>query len=268
MQEHSYVRFLGHFLLVMGVGGATTTIFAGIGFVADRYREEGPRDVVALAFYWGLASVLGYPIVSDIMAGWTTIHALVPLTIPAAVGLSLVVRKARLALARDDGQLAAVTMVLLLAAATATLGGGLAVNVLYPTEKKNPVVQYAQPAGDMKPTLARIEAVAAENDGIDVVFYGEEFYTPNETRGDASLDIESGGYAGWFARLPLPWYLEIYDANVTSTKDPGFVESTQPPVVITLRDEEDPIQNRLDGYDRVVHQGYLSDRPVVFYVRE
>ncbi len=268
MQEHSYVRFLGHFLLVMGAGGATTTVFAAIGFIADRYREEGPRDVVAFAFYWGLASVLGYPIVSDIMAGWTTIHALVPLTIPAAVGLSVVVRNAHRALARDDGRLAAVTIVLLVAAGTATLGGGLAVNVLYPTERMNPVVQYAQPAGDMKPTLARIEGMAAENDGIDVVFFGEEFYTPNETREEPSLDIEDGGYEGWFARLPLPWYFDIYEANVTSTKDPLVVESNQPPVVITIADEEDPIRHRLDGYDRVVRQGYLSDRPVVFYLRD
>jgi uncharacterized protein (TIGR03663 family) len=268
MQEHSYVRFLGHLLLVMGVGGATTTIFSGIGFVADRYRDAGPRDLVAFSFYWGLASVLGYPIVSDIMAGWTAVHALIPLAVPAAVGLGLVIRKLLAALDRDDGRLAAVTVVLLVLAATATLGGGLAVNVLYPTEKANPVVQYAQPAGDMKPQLARIEEVSAANEGIDVVFYGEEYYTPNETRGDASLDIETGGYAGWFARLPLPWYLEQYDANVTSTKDPRYFEEHQPPVVITLREESGDIEHRLEGYERTVRQGYLSDRPVVFYIRE
>jgi len=268
MQEHSYVRFLGHLLLVMGVGGATTTIFSGIGFVADRYREAGPRDVVAFTFYWGLASVLGYPIVSDIMAGWTAVHALIPLAVPAAVGLALVIRKLLGALERDDGRLAAVTVVLLVLAATATLGGGLAVNVLYPTEKANPVVQYAQPAGDMKPQLARIEELSAANEGIDVVFYGEEYYTPNETRGDASLDIETGGYAGWFARLPLPWYLEQYDANVTSTTDPEYFEENQPPVVITLREESGDIEGRLEGYERTVRQGYLSDRPVVFFIRE
>lgn len=268
MQEHSYVKFLGHLLLVMAVGGITTTVFAGIGFVADRYREAGPRDVVAFAFYWGLASVLGYPIVSDIMAGWTAVHALVPLAVPGAVGLSVVARTARDAIAADDGRVAAVTVVLLVLGATATLGGGVAVNVLYPTEKMNPVVQYAQPAGDMKPTLAEIEGIAAENEGVDVVFYGEEYYTPNETGADARLDIETGGYAGWFARLPLPWYLEIYDANVTSTKDPDYFEDHQPPVVITLREETPTIRPDLQDYRSVTHQGYLSDRPVVFYIKE
>ena len=267
MQEHSYVKFLGHLLLVMAVGGLTTTIFAGIGFIADRYREAGPRDVVAFSFYWGLASVLGYPIVSDIMAGWTAVHALVPLAVPGAVGLAVVTRKARRAIARDDGRVAAITVVLLVLGATATIGGGLAVNVVYPTEKKNPVVQYAQPAGDMKPTLAEVERLSAQNEGVDVVFYGDEYYTPNET-GGAQLDIETGGYAGWFARLPLPWYLEKYDANVTSTKDSAYFQRHQPPVVITLRSDASDIRYRLEGYREVEHQGYLSDRPVVFFVRD
>ena len=44
----------------------------------------------------------------------------------------------------------------------------------------------------------RIERVVEENDGIDVVFYGDEFYTPNETS-DTSLEIEDAldDLPGW-----------------------------------------------------------------------
>ncbi len=267
MQEHSTVAFLGHLLKVLAVGGLTTLVFSVIGFLTDRYRVGGPRDVVSLAFYWGLASLVGYPIVSDIKAGWTGVHVLIPLAIPAAVGLAVVLRRAETALRRNDRRTAAIALVLLLGAGLVTVGSGVAVNAVYPADDRNPVVQYAQPAGDMKPTLAEIEEIAAENEGIDVMFYGEEFYTEGELEEPATLDIESGGFGGWFDRLPLPWYLEQYDARVGSIEDPAVIEEYDPPVVITLEEDASDIEHRLDGYRSVEHQGYLHSRPVVFYVR-
>jgi predicted membrane-bound mannosyltransferase len=161
-----------------------------------------------------------------------------------------------------------VTLALLLVGASATLGGAVATSYVYPADDRNPLVQYAQPAGDMKPTLAEIERLSAENEGIDVVFYGEEFYSPNETDTDPRLDIEEGGYPGWFARLPLPWYFEPYDANVTSTKSPADVETYRPPVVITLEESASDIRGNLSDYREVTHQGYLHDRPIVFFIRD
>ncbi|MFB6086675.1 MAG: flippase activity-associated protein Agl23 [Halodesulfurarchaeum sp.] len=268
MQKHSYVNFLGHLLKVVAVGGLTTMVFGTIGFLADRYRSGDPRDVVALAFYWGLASLLGYPIVSDIQAGWTAVHVLVPLAIPAAVGLALVLRRAERALRRNDRRTAAVALVLLLGAGLVTAGAGIGINVVYPADDRNPVVQYAQPAGDMKPTLEAIEEIAAEHEGIDVMFYGEEFYTADELGEPATLDIDDGGYAGWFDRLPLPWYLEQYDARVGSTKDPSVIERYDPPVVIVLEESASEVRSRLEGYREVTHQGYLHSRPIVFFIRE
>ena len=268
MQEHSYVKFLGHLLLVLAVGGLTTTVFASIGFLADRYQRGGPRDIVALAFYWGAASLVGYPIVSDIKAGWTAVHVLVPLAIPAAVGLAVILRRAESALRREETRTAAVAIVLLLGAGLVTAGSGVAVNAVYPADDRNPVVQYAQPSGDMKPTLAEIETLADENEGIDVLFYGQEFYTEGELEEPATLDIESGGFSSWFDRLPLPWYLEQYDARVGSTLDPDDVERIDAPVVITLREDAGDIRHELEDYREVEHQGYLHSRPIVFYIRE
>ncbi|MBS3761196.1 MAG: hypothetical protein KGY43_07000, partial [Halodesulfurarchaeum sp.] len=149
-----------------------------------------------------------------------------------------------------------------------TVGGGVAVNAVYPADDRNPVVQYAQPAGDMKPTLAEIERASGEQEGIDVLFYGEEFYTEGELEEPATLDIDSGGYGGWFDRLPLPWYLEQYDARVGSTLDADDVEQMDAPVVITIQADASDIRHKLDNYREVTHQGYLHSRPVVFYIRE
>jgi uncharacterized protein (TIGR03663 family) len=268
MQEHSYVNFLGHLLKVLAVGGLTTVAFGALGFVVERYREAGPRDVVALTFFWGVFSLLGYPVVSDIKAGWTAVHVLLPLAVPAAVGLATVLRRAERALRRDEQRTAAIAVLLLVGAGLVTAGSGVAVNAVYPADDRNPVVQYAQPAGDMKPTLAEIEAIAAENEGIDVVFYGEEFYTEGEFDAPATMSIEDGGYAGWFDRLPLPWYLEQYDARVASTTELSVLAETDAPVVIALGEHADDLDLVLSDSRKVEHQGYLHSRPLVFYVQE
>ena len=268
MQEHSYVAFLGHLLKVLAVGGLTTVAFGAMGFVVDRYREAGPRDLVALTFFWGLFSLLGYPVVSDIKAGWTAVHVLLPLAVPAAVGLATVLRRAERALRRNERRIAAVAVLLLVGGALITTGSGVAVNAVYPADDRNPVVQYAQPAGDMKPTLEEIEAVAAENEGIDVVFYGEEFYTDGEFEAPATMSIEHGGYDGWFDRLPLPWYLQRSDARVASTTQESVIADTDAPVVIALGEHADDLDPILSDYRSVEHQGYLHSRPLVFYVEE
>jgi uncharacterized protein (TIGR03663 family) len=268
MQQHSTVAFLAHMLKVVFAGGATTMAFSVIGFVGDRYGEGEPRDLVAFAFYWGMASLVGYAIVSDIQAGWTAVHVLVPLAIPAAVGLSFVYRRGVEAVSTDDTTIAAIAVVLLLLAATASVGGTVVTSYAEPQSPDNPLVQYAQPSGDMKPTLADIEAIAATNDGVDVLFYGEEFYNPDDETREPTLDIESGSYQGWFKRLPLPWYFEIYDANVSSTQSTSRLDEQTPPVVITLEENAETVEPRLDGYSRVTHQGYLWGRPLVFFVED
>ncbi|MFC7167417.1 hypothetical protein [Halospeciosus flavus] len=115
----------------------------------------------------------------------------------------------------------------------------------------------------MKPTLHEIERISTANDGVDVLFYGSEFYAPNDT-------AKSYGPAspGWFARLPLPWYFDQYGANVSSAKAVSELEDGAPPVVVALERDAPEIERNLDGYSRVTHQGYLWGRPLVFFVSE
>jgi len=276
-KEHSYLAFLKHDLEVMVAGGSALTAAAILGFLHDRYTGDRPRAVVAFAFYWGAFSVFGYPAVSDISAPWTAVNALVPLAIPAAVGVGVVVRYGRRGLELDRPTRARLAAAVLVVAAVGT--GAVAAQTTYANAQgpNNPLVQYAQPSGQMQGTLADIEERAATNDGVDVLFYGEEFYNAEEAAGGTpSLSIDDyddpddsgGGYEGWFDRLPLPWYLETYDANVSSTTDPGTVADSDAPVVVTLEGEEEPIREGLEarGYDRVVHQGYQHSQPLVFYV--
>jgi uncharacterized protein (TIGR03663 family) len=275
MQEHSYVSFLGQYLELVATG-APLLLVAGVGgFLFDRYAEARSRPLVAFCAYWAGFSLLGYPIVTDIMAAWATIHAVVPMAIPAGVAMAALARHT--ATAFDTGRPMAGRIGLAALLLSGVAVGGLAANYSYVDyqSRDNPMAQYAQPSGDMKPTLARVEVIAASNDGVDVLFYGDEFYTPDEGP-DTSLQIDDyddpddygGGYAGWFARLPLPWYLDRYDANVTSTTSAREVADSQPPVVITLASEEQDVADDLTGYERSEHQGYLWGRPIVFFVRE
>ncbi|MFB6132120.1 MAG: flippase activity-associated protein Agl23 [Halanaeroarchaeum sp.] len=268
MQQHSVVAFFVHLVKVVLAGGATTFAFSLVGYLGDRYGGDEPRDLVAMGFYWGMASLFGYAIVTDIPAAWTAVHVLVPLTIPAAVGLALVYRRFRRARSENDRTAAAIAVALLVVATAVPVGVTVSTSYVSPQSPDNPLVQYAQPAGEMKPTLAEIEEIAAENDGVDVLFYGEEFYSAAEANGTATLDIESGGYDGWFARLPLPWYLEIYDATVSSTTSPASLATDPAPVVITLEKHADVVGDRLEGYRRVTHQGYLHDRSLVFFLED
>lgn len=268
MQEHSYVSFLGQYLELV-VYGAPLLLFAGVvGFFGERYGHGRSRPLVAFFSYWAGFSLLGYPIVIDIMAAWATIHAVVPLAIPAGVAIAMVARRTRSVSANDRPTAARIGVAALLL--SALLVGGLAADYSYVNyqDPDNPMAQYAQPSGHMKPTLAKVENAVESNDGVDVLFYGDEFYTPNETQGGGELEIGVGGYAGWFARLPLPWYLDLYDANVSSTTQAQTITEEQPPVVITLASEEADVANALQGYERYEHQGYLWGRPVVFYIQE
>ncbi|MUV60832.1 flippase activity-associated protein Agl23 [Halobacterium sp. CBA1126] len=270
MQEHSYVAFLRHDLTVLGVGATALVVFSVLGFLYERYAEAEPRPVVEVCFYWGAFSVFGYPAVADISAAWTMINAIVPLAVPAAVGVALVYDRGRTAAA--EGNAAGARAVALALLVTAAGTGAVAAQTTYanPQGPDNALVQYAQPAGEMQPTLQEIRDISASNDGVDVMFYGDEFHHPDDLTEKPQLNVTTGGYSGWYERLPLPWYFDRYDANVSSTLDNETIFEYSPPVVVALDDHDGAIDDALTerGYTRTVHQGYQHSRPLVFYVKE
>lgn len=285
--ENAYVPFLEDFLRTMREGALAVSVLAALGFVIDRYSGAGPRDVVAIGGYWGVASVFGYPIATDIQAPWATVHAVVPLAIPAAVALALVYRWGVDVLL--DGDEIGVTVAVVALFLVGAQVGIAAYGTVYhqPQDPNNELVQYAQSSStDLKPALLDVvEPVARDNRGIDVLYYGATFNSENES----SADWPGNHGGGWYERLPLAWYLEAAEhrlerdgavLNVSSRASPEPITSTDPsrlpPVIIAFADTpnnhyddtEADIAEALDGYTRYEFQRYLWGSPFVVYVKE
>jgi len=241
-QDHQYIPFFQHYVQVLGAGALALVALSVPGFLVDRYADDQPRDVVAFAAYWGFVSVLIYPLVTDIPAPWNTVHAVVPLAIPAAVALGAIYRRGRVAY--DAGDRVGVGLAALVLLVVAWQVGGTAVGIAYlHPQERSPMVQYGQPEGQLKPTLAEVGAIAASHDGgPDVLYFGEHFYVSNE---QSALNPPATG--NWYNRLPLPWYLELDGATPTSSTTLSALNDP-PPVVITTKKHADEVGPRLRGY--------------------
>lgn len=272
-QDHAYLPFLGHYLEKLGSVSGPLVLLAIIGFLVDRYSGDRPSDLISIGFYWGLVSVLGYPIAVDIRASWAVIHAIVPLALPAAAGMALIYDWGVASL-RDDDRisvgLAALVMLLIVGQIGAT-----AVSTSYINPQANTLVQFAQPEGEMRPALDAMDRASREADSdIDVIWYGNKFLVENESL-TYRLPVGDGE---WYNRLPLPWYTERAGATVDSVSDNETLyrqlSENPPPVIITCDGKDCPSQtNRdelaehLDGYVEFSYQArYLKDRGVFNFI--
>ena len=277
-QDHPYLPYLLDLVESMVYGAPAVIAFGLVGVVVDRYgiAGDGPREIVTFATYWAVASLFGYPIATDIQAPWAAVHVVVPLAIPAAVGVGFVIDSARSALDARDAVSVSLAAVVVLAA----LSGALAANAAYfnsTDEADKQVLQWAQPENSLKPTIEIVGEVSAANDeGADVLFVGtrppgsdgEVFYVRNES----SLSTAPPGGPAWHDRLPLPWYLERYDANVTSSAPDADLDETladPPPVVIAKDYDRNAVSRELTGYTAFEHKFRLwGDNVVVFVENE
>lgn len=246
-QDHAYLPFLGSAAKTLAFGSGALVVLAVVGFLADRYSGERPRDLVAFCFYWGFVTVLGYPLLADIAAPWTMVHAVVPLAVPAAVGAGVLYRRGRTALAAENRTaVAAVVVAFLLVVGQVSY---VAVENVYLDDQSdaNPLVQYAQPADDLQPAVATMRAVSERNRGTDVLLYGD-FLVSNTT---GHLEPKC---SEWFNILPLPWYFAANDVAVSCAQNPDTLESTmdrgRPPVVIGLSSDAEFLVARLAGYEK------------------
>jgi uncharacterized protein (TIGR03663 family) len=287
-QNHDYLPFLYDYLETLLYGAPFVILFALVGFVADGYGDDGYRDVVAFATYWGAVSIVGYPIATDIRAPWAAVHAVIPLAVPAAVGVAAAARRVRVtvrARAGDDpdtnGLLtpaawtrsAALAALVLCAAAVGVVGANAAYANSASDAEAGEVIQWAQPENDLKDTLELVRGVVRANEGTDVLFVGTHtpgnpsdvrFYVANES----TLQQPRPGGPSWHTRLPLPWYLERYGAEVTSTAPNASLPADPPPVVITASWDEDRVARELSGYERHRHDFRLWSDEIVVFVDE
>ncbi len=293
--DRSYLAFFHDTAETLAFGAPVVMLLTIVGVLADGYGVGGEarrHSLVAFCLYWAAASVVGYPIATDIQAPWAVTHAVLPLTVPAAVGaaalvgvvaqdLTVVGETLPDALRRTvedrsvpDLAVPAIVALLLLSAGTVGVAGLNADYWNSASKEDRKVLQWAQPGNDLQNTMTDVETIAADNDGVDVLFYGTsigggtQFYVANES----SMDQPPPGGPSWHSRLPLPWYLERADANVTSSDPatpPEQALADAPPVVIAHDDAREEVAAELDGYTAREHRFKLwSEEIVVFLDRD
>lgn len=246
-----YVETLGRFLRLLAEYAAPLLGLGLVGFLAERYASARPRELVMFSAYWGFVSVLGYPFGTDIWGAWITVNALIPLAIPAAVGLALVYRWGREALADQDraGTALAVFLVVLMAGQAAYVGvHGV---YLHPTGTDNQLVQYAQPHQDLRPVLQDLSAAAATNDGPDVLIYDDPDALRSLVDGKEQ-ELWTPACLHWFRSLPLPWYIERDRMNATCAASLDELDrqaAADPPFVIARVDNRTEVANHLTDYE-------------------
>lgn len=262
-QDHAYLPYLGDLLETLGYGALALCLLAVLGFIVDRYADDGPRDVVSFSFYWGFVSILGYPIITDIKAPWAAMHAVVALAIPAAVGLAVIVRWGRSAFVRDDRLSVGIAAVLLLVVAGQIAGAGAWTVYMQPQSNDNKLVQYAQPAGNIQPSLDRMAVASDRNDnGSDVLLYGSFFV-------DGASEAErEPACAKWFNSLPLPWYFEMHNSTVSCASDEvdlSDYESNPPPVIVTRKSEKATVRQQFPEYWLATYEMRSYGTETVFF---
>lgn len=258
-----YVCFLERALGVLWQYALPLVAAAVVGFLAERYATARPRPLVMLASYWGFVSVLGYPLGTDIFGAWITVNALVPLTIPAAVGLGLVVRRGYDALPDDPVRTAVAGVVVVAVVAQVAVTGGAAVYA-NPAADSNELVQYAQPTDDFRPAVRDLATVAPTNEGTDVLFYGSELVVEGEGGGpipECTVMVKT---------LPLHWYLQVAGADGDCARDQTALDRAladdPPPVVIVHEQRAERVARRLPGYESETYRLRTVARPVTFFV--
>ncbi|WP_158057419.1 flippase activity-associated protein Agl23 [Halorussus halophilus] len=252
-------------------GALPLLVLALVGFFVDRYDGPRPRDLVAFTFYWGFVSLVGYPVIVENPFPWEPIHAVVPLVIPAGVGLAVFVRWAAQAIGDSDGVSATLATLLVLLVVGQMAATAVTTSFVHPQDEYlddgqtdvNTLVQYGQPADGIRPTLELVGEVARQNDGTDVLYYGSDFYVADESDNDRWA---AGG--GWYNRLPIPWYTEHADAVVESAADPSQLSGDVPPVVIARASDSHVLDRRLSNYRAYEHELTIHGSRTVFYVHE
>jgi Predicted membrane-bound mannosyltransferase len=241
-----YVDFLDGYLSLLSSNATMLFAFAILGFAIERYARDEARPLVLFFGYCGIASLVGYPLGSDIAGDWAWIstHVVVPLAVPAAVGVAWFYRAGLAARAdRDTAVAAIVALVLVVGAFQAGLTAATDV-YRQPQAEDNELVQFAQPHDDLDPIVDELSTIAAETGGTDaVLYYGEDGETydsnvalVNRPGTRAFWDIRPT-CSDWSTTQPLNWYVAAADATVTCERSADAlvdaIESDPPPMIVT-----------------------------------
>ncbi len=259
---HPFIEFVTGYGSLLVVVAVPMLSLAVVAFFWDRYSSD-TRSVVAFTSYWAGASLLVVPITTEFMAPWLTVHTVLPLALPAAVGGAALLRFASRGIrARSAAQ--TTTAVLFTLAIVVHVGAVASWGVYGANDRSNRLAQFAQPADDLKPMVANVSTAIAGNDGVDVVYVGDRFYTSDEAGNDAPPVPDE-----WGNRLPLPWYFERLGAATGSVDSPSGLDSldSKPPVVVADPKYEGTLQQRYPNYRENHYQLGLWGREVLVFTK-
>ncbi len=270
----TYVTNISRDLKVLGVHGIFLVLFGVLGFIYERYGRRTSRNLVMFAGYCGIVSLLGYPLADDIGgAHWLHIHVLVPLAIPAGVGIARLARFLTVTVEkRDPVETLVLVFLLILIVGSA---GITTINNSYmdTTSTDNTLAQYAQPEGEARDAVRAINAVSSTDEPRILVYTADSFDSrPLVGNRPDLLTRPLCLGTGWYSSLPLPWYVTKADANVTCQQSVAnltqTVSTNPPPLIITNgRDQSVPDQRLSTQYTARSFEWFQFDHPVRLYVR-
>ncbi|WP_181685915.1 flippase activity-associated protein Agl23 [Halorhabdus salina] len=255
-------------------------ILGAIGFLRERYAAAKSRTLVLFMTYAGVASWLGYPLTFSIGSGWKwgMTHTIVPLAIPAAVGLGVFGRWAIDAIRQDDRievgfSAVVIGFIAVLVVSTAVAGAYGATA----RSEDNPLVQYGQPGDDLRPALEQIQHISPVHDGTDVLIYdgsiddGGSFVKENAST--AHKDFRPVCTV-WGNTLPINWYLAAYDtetacaANESTLRD--SIDSEEPVPVVVVRENDNTVpESAFEAeYYALTYELRTSGSEATFYIHE
>ena len=255
---HQLLPALGGTAETVAVGGGAVAALGIGGFLWDRYRAAGPRAVVAAHGYWGLFGLLLFPVVAESPAPWVAVHAVVPLAVPGGVGGAALLRVAVRAF--DAGRTREVAAVCLLVAAGGLQTGAVVGSDVYGPAGESRLATHAQPADDLRPLVADLDAAANEGAEVDVLLYGGDFRLPADGAAEPPVPER------WRNRLPLAWYLERTGVRTASVSRLSAL-ADPPPVVIANANHRPDVAAWLDGYDVTTYRLSKRNQEIVVFVR-
>jgi predicted membrane-bound mannosyltransferase len=226
-----------------------------VGLLHERYAGAN-RPLVTFFAVWTGAGLLLVPTVAEVDAPWTVVHVVVPLAVPAAVGLARAVDIVQAAVAREDAAVVA-SALLVASAGVAGVGAVLADDVYGSPTPESALAGYAQPADSLDPFAANLSHQTT------VLYYGDRLYTPDWNEADDPPVPEA-----WGVRLPLPWYVAREGASSTSLPSGAPLPAEPPAVVVTVPEERERLGSELTGYEASGYRLALWNREVVVFVRQ
>jgi len=235
-RDHPFLSFFTDYLDVLAAGAFLVVVFAPFGFLLDRYSTAGQRDLVAFTTYWGVASIPLYPIVTDISAPWSAVHAVVALAFPAAVGVGAIVEFGLEQYRRQNLWTAWVASAVVILCVVQVGGAAYHTSFAAPQDEGE-LVQFGQPDDGMREMVSTVRAVSAQQAGPTVVYYGQHF--------------EPVLY-----RNPLPWYFQRDGITTSHSDSPHRVADQNAPVVVApagpgISGGDADLNGSLGEYDRL-----------------